>query len=172
MTDLFVLLQLPNAGDDLQAIKKGVMELADLVVINKADLDEDAATRARAQITSALRILGLHRRPREAERVEPWQPQVMQLSALKAHGVAEFWSLVLKHQALQAARGEFFAHRLRQEQAWMWERIDIGLKAAFRTHPGVAVRLLPLSRAVGAGEVAASVAARELLHIFSPTLQA
>src|SRR5512137_1351205 len=60
MTDIFVLLQLPNAGDDLQAIKKGVMELADLVVINKADLDEAAATRARAQITSALRLLGPH----------------------------------------------------------------------------------------------------------------
>ena len=60
MTDMFVLLQLPNAGDDLQAIKKGVMELADLVVINKADLDPDAATRARAQITSALRLIGQH----------------------------------------------------------------------------------------------------------------
>ena len=64
MTDLFILLQLPNAGDDLQAIKKGVMELADLVVINKADLDEAAATRARAQITSALRLFGLPRPPR------------------------------------------------------------------------------------------------------------
>jgi LAO/AO transport system kinase len=63
MTDLFCLLQLPNAGDDLQAIKKGVMELADLVVINKADLDEAAATRARAQITSALRLFGLHGNP-------------------------------------------------------------------------------------------------------------
>ena len=76
MTDMFVLLQLPNAGDDLQAIKKGVMELADLVVINKADLDEAAATRARAQITSALRLFGQHgnperhlqRRPRAATR--------------------------------------------------------------------------------------------------------
>ena len=60
MTDMFVLLQLPNAGDDLQAIKKGVMELADLVVINKADLDAEAATRAQAQITSALRLFGQH----------------------------------------------------------------------------------------------------------------
>jgi LAO/AO transport system kinase len=64
MTDMFVLLQLPNAGDDLQAIKKGVMELADLVVINKADIDEDAATRAQAQITSSLRLLGHARQPR------------------------------------------------------------------------------------------------------------
>jgi LAO/AO transport system kinase len=66
MTDMFVLMQLPNAGDDLQAIKKGVMELADLVVINKADIDADAATRAQAQITSALRILGQHGHPDHA----------------------------------------------------------------------------------------------------------
>ena len=63
MTDMFCLMQLPNAGDDLQAIKKGVMELADLVVINKADIDTAAATRAQAQITSALRLLGLHGNP-------------------------------------------------------------------------------------------------------------
>ncbi|MCB2022302.1 MAG: methylmalonyl Co-A mutase-associated GTPase MeaB, partial [Burkholderiaceae bacterium] len=67
MTDMFVLLQLPNAGDELQAIKKGVMELADLVVINKADLDEDAATRSRAQITSAMRLFGQHGRPEHAQ---------------------------------------------------------------------------------------------------------
>ena len=63
MTDMFCLLQLPNAGDDLQAIKKGVMELADLVVINKSDIDVNAATRAEAQITSALRLLGMHGNP-------------------------------------------------------------------------------------------------------------
>ena len=78
MTDMFVLMQLPNAGDDLQAIKKGVMELADLVVINKADLDEAAATRARAQITSALRILGPHAQVATL---------VLQLSALKGTGI-------------------------------------------------------------------------------------
>ena len=72
MTDMFCLLQLPNAGDDLQAIKKGVMELADLVVINKADIDAAAATRAEAQITSALRLLGLH--GRESVHPEPDHP--------------------------------------------------------------------------------------------------
>src|SRR5690606_35672748 len=66
MTDMFVLMQLPNAGDDLQAIKKGVMELADLVVINKADIDRNAATRAQAQITSSLRLLGMHGNPDHA----------------------------------------------------------------------------------------------------------
>ena len=84
MTDMFVLLQLPNAGDDLQAIKKGVMELADLVVINKADLDAAAATRAQAQITSALRVFGFHGNP--AHGADRWQPQVLQLSALKGAG--------------------------------------------------------------------------------------
>ena len=103
MTDMFVLMQLPNAGDDLQAIKKGVMELADLVVINKADLDADAATRAQAQITSALRLFGHQGNPahaqamrgacrrRLAEAMRFWLPQVMQLSALAGTGVDAFW---------------------------------------------------------------------------------
>ncbi len=82
MTDMFVLMQLPNAGDDLQAIKKGVMELADLVVINKADLDAAAATRAQAQITSSLRLLGLHGKAHDPHGTDHWQPQVVQLSAL------------------------------------------------------------------------------------------
>ena len=80
MTDLFVLLQLPNAGDDLQAIKRGVMELADIVAINKADLDEAAATRAQAQITSAVRIFGFHGNPGAAP------AQVLKLSALEGGG--------------------------------------------------------------------------------------
>src|SRR5689334_5433211 len=100
MTDMFVLMQLPNAGDDLQAIKRGVMELADLVLINKADLDPDAATRAQAQITSALRLFTQHGRDRG-----PWQPQVVQLSALKNDGVDRFWSAVTRFRELQAQGG-------------------------------------------------------------------
>ena len=97
MTDMFVLMQLPNAGDDLQAIKKGVMELADLVVINKADIDPDAATRARAQITSSLRLLGLHGNPDHVHHDEKvWHPQVIQLSALKGEGVDTFWTSVTR----------------------------------------------------------------------------
>jgi LAO/AO transport system kinase len=93
MTDMFVLLQLPNAGDDLQAIKKGVMELADLVVINKADIDPNAATRAQAQITSSLRLLGLHGHPDHAHHDESiWHPQVIQISALLGQGVDAFWN--------------------------------------------------------------------------------
>lgn len=86
MTDMFCVLQLPNAGDDLQAIKKGVMELADLVVINKADIDPHAATRAQAQITSSLRLLGMHGNPDHANTGALWQPRVLQISALLGQG--------------------------------------------------------------------------------------
>ena len=93
MTDMFVLMQLPNAGDELQAIKKGVMELADLVAINKADLNPDAAMRAQLQITSSLRLLGMHGNPDNAHHNEGvWHPQVIQLSALQGTGVGAFWS--------------------------------------------------------------------------------
>ena len=92
MTDMFALLQLPNAGDDLQALKKGITELADIIVVNKADIDEAAATRARAQITSSLRLLGLHGRPEDApDDAAEWHPQVLQVSALTGQGMAEFW---------------------------------------------------------------------------------
>ena len=166
MTDLFLLLQLPNAGDDLQAIKKGVMELADLVVINKADLDEAAATRARAQITSALRLFGLHGRPgQEAHNDNVWHPQVLQLSALKGTGLPEFWDVVKHYQALQKRNGQWQQRRLDQDQAWMWERIDAGLKSRFKHHPQVKAALPALSEQVRSGQLAASVAAERLLAL-------
>jgi len=181
MTDLFCLLQLPNAGDDLQAIKKGVMELADLVVINKADLDEAAATRARAQITSSLRLIGMHHRepPPDAalsgrERGQPagrsdsppWQPQVMQLSALKGSGLPEFWATITRFRELQAANGQLAARRQRQDQAWMWDRIHAGLLQRFKAAAAVRDALPALTAQVLAGRLAASVAARRLLDLF------
>jgi LAO/AO transport system kinase len=167
MTDMFVLLQLPNAGDDLQAIKKGVMELADLVVINKADLDEAAATRARAQITSALRLFGQHGHPDHAAHdTQLWHPQVLQLSALKGQGLPEFWQQVTRFRQLQGDSGRLAERRRRQDQAWMWERIDAGLKQRFRQHPAVKAALDELSADVRAGRTAASVAARRLLDLF------
>ena len=168
MTDMFVLLQLPNAGDDLQAIKKGVMELADLVVINKADLDEAAATRARAQITSALRLFGQHGHPHHAPHdATHWQPQVMQLSALRASGLAEFWQAATRFRELQAAAGQFAARRHAQDQAWMWERIEAGLKQRFTTHPAVREALPQVTADVRVGRLAASVAARRLLDLMT-----
>ena len=127
MTDMFVLMQLPNAGDDLQAIKKGVMELADLVVINKADLDAGAATRAQAQITSAMRIFTQHGKGHPGEGARDWHPQVMQLSALTGDGVDRFWSRVSEFKQLQSANGKLAARRKHQSLAWLWERIEAGL---------------------------------------------
>jgi LAO/AO transport system kinase len=162
MTDMFVLLQLPNAGDDLQAIKKGVMELADLVVINKADIDIDAATRARAQITSALRLLSQHGHHDPMDQTL-WHPQVMQLSALKSQGLDEFWAQVARFRELQTASGRLAQRRQQQAKAWMWERIDAGLRAAFRQHPSVRAALPDTLQQVGEGRLIASVAARRLL---------
>ncbi len=156
MTDMFVLLQLPNAGDDLQAIKKGVMELADLVVINKADLDEAAATRARAQITSAMRFLGPHTHA---------QTSVMQLSALKGTGLPEFWRMVTQFRQQQQSAGLFEQRRRAQDQAWMWERIEAGLRQRFKQHARVAVALPEVTAQVRQGQLAASVAARRLLDL-------
>jgi LAO/AO transport system kinase len=169
MTDMFALLQLPNAGDDLQAIKKGVMELADLVVINKADIDPDAATRAQAQITSALRILGQHGHAGHAHHDRTiWHPQVVQLSALKGVGVARFWEAVERFRELQARNGRFDARRRHQALDWMWERIDSGLKRAFRQHPQVRQLLPKLILEVEEGRVASSTAARQLLAAMDP----
>ena len=164
MTDMFVLMQLPNAGDDLQAIKKGVMELADLVVINKADLDPDAAMRAQAQITSALRLLGLHGNPDHAHHNEAlWHPQVIQISALHAQGVDRFWEAVSRFRQLQSANGQLAQRRQQQSLAWMWERVEAGLRLAFRQNPAVG-RLLPeLTGQVVQGRLPASTAARQLL---------
>ena len=167
MTDMFCLLQLPNAGDDLQAIKKGVMELADLVVINKADIDPDAATRARGQITSSLRLLGQQGRPEHAHHDESiWHPQAIQLSALLGQGVDSFWEAVSRFRDLQTANGQLAQRRQQQARAWMWERIEAGLKQRFRTHPAVQAALDDTNRRVLDGTLPASTAARQLLALF------
>ena len=165
MTDMFVLLQLPNAGDDLQAIKKGVMELADLVVINKADIDEAAATRARAQITSALRLFGPHGRVGAAQAQHA--THVLQLSALKGSGLADFWQAVTAFRNAQMSGGGLQARRHAQDQAWMWERIESGLRQRFAQHPLVSAALPDITRQVQAGTLAASVAARRLLDLLN-----
>ena len=166
MTDMFVLLQLPNAGDDLQAIKKGVMELADLVVINKADIDAAAATRAQAQISSSLRLLGLHGRSDHAHHDETiWHPKVIQISALCGQGIDGFWAAVLEFKALQSANGQLAARRQHQALSWMWERIEAGLKSAFAHDPAVRSLLPRLSEEVEQGRLPASTAARNLLLV-------
>jgi LAO/AO transport system kinase len=167
MTDMFVLLQLPNAGDDLQAIKKGVMEIADLVVINKADIDAIAATRAELQITSALQLLGMHGGSGHAHRnTEVWHPKVVQLSALLGQGVDAFWTAVGEFQTIQKQNGRFTERRQNQALSWMWERIDAGLKQNFRAQPRVQTLLPQLSQQVAAGQLAASTASRQLLSAY------
>jgi LAO/AO transport system kinase len=167
MTDMFVLLQLPNAGDDLQAIKKGVMEIADLVVINKADIDATAATRAQLQITSALQLLGMHGGSGHAHRnTEVWHPKVVQLSALLGQGVDAFWTAVGEFQSIQKQNGRFAERRQNQALSWMWERIDAGLKQNFRAQPRVQTLLPQLSQQVAAGQLAASTASRQLLSAY------
>ena len=169
MTDMFVLLQLPNAGDELQAIKKGVMEIADLVVINKADLDPHAATRAQAQIMSSLRLLGLHGSAgNERHDASFWQPRVLQLSALARTGIGEFWASVTEFDRLQTANGRRSQRRQKQNLAWMWQRIEAGLKHAFRQNADVQALLGPLQKEVAEGRMAASTAARNLLAAQHP----
>ncbi|MDY0746274.1 methylmalonyl Co-A mutase-associated GTPase MeaB [Paucibacter sp. R3-3] len=165
MTDMYCLLQLPNAGDDLQAIKKGVMELADLIVINKADIDAAAATRAQAQITSSLRLYGFHGHdPHEGK---TWHPRVMQLSALKSQGLDQFWNAVGEYRALETANGRLAHKRQHQAQAWMWDRIHAGLRQQFSQAPAVRAVLADITSQVLGGTLAPSTAARLLLNKFS-----
>jgi LAO/AO transport system kinase len=166
MTDLFVLLQLPNAGDELQAIKMGVTELADLIVINKADLDEAAAARAREQVSSALRLLGLHGRGEDTpEDLSRWRPRVLQLSALSGQGLDAFLEEVKRFREMPSADGRLISRRQRQAEAWMSERIEAGLRERFGAHPEVRAALPGVIEDVGAGRLAASVGARRLLDL-------
>lgn len=155
MTDVFVLLQLPNAGDDLQAIKKGIVELADLVVFNKADIDPAATQLAAAQMRSALSML----RPASPN----WQPPVLTLSAAKKQGIAEFWQVIEQFRSTLSASGEFAARRRHQALAWMWQLIDSGLRNRFHAHPEIKAALRKLSQAVEAGTITPAAAAHDLL---------
>ena len=163
MTDMFVLMQLPNAGDDLQAIKKGVMELADLVLINKADLDPEAASRAQAFIRSAMQLLRGGHGHHSDKQPAHWMPDVLNSSALQGVGVKEFWAQVLSFKQLQMADGQWVSRRQTQSLSWMNDRIAAGLKQAFQSNTKVSQLLPALKADVLAGKVAASTAARQLL---------
>lgn len=158
MTDMFVLLQLPNAGDDLQAIKKGIVELADMVVFNKADIDPIAAQAAASQMRSALTML----RPASSH----WQPPVLMLSAMKQEGIAEFWQTIEKFRTIMSESGELDARRHRQANDWMWQQIDATLRHRFRAHPAVQAALADITQKVGAGITPPTLAARQLLALF------
>lgn len=155
MVDMFCLMQLPNAGDDLQAIKKGIVEIADLVVINKADIDPRATAVARAQWRNALHML----RPASKN----WAPPVITLSALHKEGITDFWEQVEKYQAALTPTGEFAAKRRHQSLSWMWQLIDSGLRQHFRHHPRVQENLPALTRSVERGHTTPAAAAYALL---------
>lgn len=155
MVDMFVLLQLPHAGDDLQALKKGIIELADMVVVNKADLDARAAELAAAQVRNIVALL--------APASPHWTPPVLAVSALTGAGVPELWNHVERYHETMTATGEFQARRRRQAVDWMWSLIDTELRARFRRHPAVRENLDRLTEAVTRGTVEPAAAARELL---------
>ncbi|SMF39394.1 methylmalonyl-CoA mutase metallochaperone MeaB [Tistlia consotensis] len=158
MVDLFLLLLPPAGGDELQGIKKGVVELADLVVVNKADGDLLAsARRAAAEYQSALRML----RPTTAD----WQVPVLQVSAREERGLDEVWQAVGRFRAALGEAG-LARKRAAQARAWMWSEIDDSLIRAFRAHPAVAARLAEAEAAVSEGRQPAATAARELLAAF------
>jgi LAO/AO transport system kinase len=161
MTDAFVLIQLPNAGDDLQAIKKGIVELADILVVNKADLDPKAAALARRQLVGALGML------RSAS--PNWRPPVITVSAATAAGIDPFWGEIDRFNKIMRETGELEAKRQRQAVDWMWTLIDSGLRARFRQHPLVKHNLETIGRAVAGGAQTPAAAASRLLGFLDTT---
>ncbi|OJW24666.1 MAG: ATPase/protein kinase [Planctomycetales bacterium 71-10] len=155
MVDAFVLVQLPNAGDDLQAIKKGIVEIADVIVVNKADIDPDAAELARRQLAGALSLLR-HPSPN-------WKPVVVALSAAKNQGIDKFWAEIERLRKALGESGELDEKRRRQAVDWMWSLIDQGLRTRFRENPKVRSELEPTSRSVAEGRTTAAAAAYRLL---------
>jgi len=160
MVDLFAVLLQPGAGDELQGIKKGVLELADVLVVNKADGEQRlAAERARSDYTHALAIL----QPASAA----WTPVVLCASARTGEGVDEFWRTVLAHRDAVSKSGDLERRRRSQARAWLWRLLDEGLQAAFKADPKLAARLPELEAEVEAHAVSAPRAARSLLDIFT-----
>ncbi|WP_305074766.1 methylmalonyl Co-A mutase-associated GTPase MeaB [Propionivibrio sp.] len=155
MVDIFTLVQLPNAGDDLQAIKKGIVEIADLVAINKCDIDPKAAAVARAQWKQALHML----RPTSPN----WRPPVIGVSALHKEGMAEFWNEIERYREITTQTGEFDAKRKKQALDWMWSLIESGLHQMFKHHPQVHSALPKLSGQVADGVTTPNAAAQQLL---------
>ena len=155
MTDVFVLLQLPNAGDDLQAIKKGIVELADIILVNKADIDQEATGCAIGQLRSALSMLR-HATPR-------WNPPVLAASATRRQGIEEFWQEIERYRTLMEESGALASKRRQQAVAWMWALIESGLHERFREHPAVRRELPTLAASVQAGKTSPTLAAERLL---------
>ncbi len=159
MVDMFLLLLLPGSGDELQGLKRGIVELADLLIVNKADQDlAEAAGRVAAEYANALHLL----RPASPH----WTPRVVTCSALEGMGVAEIWQVVEAYRTAVTGAGAFEERRSRQARTWMWREVDESLLASFRAHPAVKARILELEAQVEAGTVTPTAAAQALLTVF------
>ncbi|MFV2073271.1 MAG: methylmalonyl Co-A mutase-associated GTPase MeaB [Thermoanaerobaculales bacterium] len=157
MVDFFLLLKLAGAGDELQGIKRGILELADLVSINKADGGNlEAARRARAEFQRALDIL----RPAGES---GWTPRVVTSSGTTGEGLDEIWKIICKHHEQFSANGELERRRRDQLLGWMWSLVDEGLRSAVREQPQVAEMLTVLEKAVLDRRTTPTAAAEEIL---------
>jgi LAO/AO transport system kinase len=157
MVDFFLVLLIAGGGDELQGIKRGILEVADMLAINKADGDNRArAMQARAAYESALRLM----RPGK-------EPQVVTCSALEKTGLHELWTIVSDRLAELEASGDLQRRRREQQVRWMWEMIEDGVRRALRGDQELRTLLRDLEQAVGAGEAAPRAAANEVLRRFA-----
>lgn len=159
MVDLFLLLAQPAGGDDLQGIKRGIMELADLVVVTKADgALVPAANRAAADLRLALHLM----RPK----TPAWAPRVLTASALAGQGLDEVWAAIEAFRTAMDGAGEIARQRRHQARRALWREVDEGLEQALRRHPRVAAEAPGLEARVTSGEITPSAAAERLLDVF------
>ena len=155
MTDFFLALMLPGAGDELQGIKKGLVELADMIAINKADGDNlKRANVAAAEYRSALHIL--------TPRSEHWYPPVVTYSALTGTGIAELWQKVLDHRTAMNASGEFAARRREQQVKWMWSMLEGRMMARLRADAAIRAKVKKTEAEVADGRMTPAVAAEQI----------
>ncbi len=156
MVDFFLVLMLAGAGDELQGIKKGVLELADAIAINKADGDNiEKARKAKKDYETALQLL----RPASPN----WSPPVLTCSARELTGIDDIWAVVLKHRDIMSSSCELDQNRRSQALAWMWSLVEEGLKDRFKHHPKVQHHLPQLLRQVENGMLSPTAAACQLL---------
>jgi LAO/AO transport system kinase len=164
MVDFFLLLKLSGAGDELQGIKRGIMEMADAIVINKADGDNIAKAKlAKTEFNRALHLF-----PAKAS---GWTPRVSTCSAYYKMGISEVWELISEYITLTEGNGYFSAKRTEQNHYWMTEAINEALKHQFYTHPVVAKELQELQEQVKAHSISPFVAAQQLLATYFKTLE-
>jgi LAO/AO transport system kinase len=159
MTDMFILLLAPAGGDELQGIKRGIMELADLILVNKADGElKPVAAKAVSEYRLALQLI----RPRSAH----WQVPVEACSALNDDGIDRCWQQVCAYREIMQAQGETAARRANQARAWMWSEINDTLAQRFRDDPNVRAALATVEAQVTSGRLAPMTAAQCLLDLF------